>query len=266
MLRPIAGLLVKMVYRTPITPNHLTLLSILSGFVAAYFYALGDLRVLALAGLLVTLKDLLDSADGQLARAKNLFSRTGRFLDSIGDFAVNLAVFGGIGWYLYRASGGVGDLVLAVAGFIGITLRVSYHVFYQVSYLHGEGLYGGNRLTEEITDEDRRGPRVTLALQRVFLLIYGWQDRFMLRVDRWCRGMIDGRDNLERWYGDLVGLRISGFLGIGTELFLLMLFSILKQLELYLWINLVVMNGILIVSMTYRRSLLRRKLAVAGKR
>jgi phosphatidylglycerophosphate synthase len=34
---------------------------------------------LPVAGLCMTLKDLLDSADGQLARAKQMYSRFGRF-------------------------------------------------------------------------------------------------------------------------------------------------------------------------------------------
>ncbi|MBM4168123.1 MAG: CDP-alcohol phosphatidyltransferase family protein [Ignavibacteria bacterium] len=266
LLRPIAGLLVTIVSRTPITPNHLTLLSIIAGLGAASLYARGDPTVLPLAGLAVTTKDLLDSADGQLARAKSLFSRSGRFLDSIGDFVVNLAVFSAIGWHLYRESQDLAGMVLAIAGLAGITLRVSYHVFYQVSFLHGEGIYGGNRLTEEMTEADRRGPRLTLALQKVFLGIYGWQDRLMLRIDRWCRGSIRDPDGLARWYGDGAGLRISGLLGIGTELFLLTLFSILKELDLYLWANIVGMNGILIVSITYRRRVLRRRLAFTRTR
>jgi len=265
LLRPIAGVIVKLVYRTPITPDHLTMLAICAGFIAAVLYAEADPMLLPAAGLMVTLKDLLDSADGQLARAKNLFSRAGRFLDSIGDVVVNLALFGSIGWHLYLHSPNLLIVALALAGFIGITLRVSYHVFYQVSFLHGEGAYGGNRIIEEITNADRQGPRLTLALQRIFLFIYGWQDRLMLRIDCWCRREREGRKYLERWYGDPTGLRISGFLGIGTELFLLMVCSLLSQLELYLWVNVIIMNGVWVGSVGYRKLVLRRRLLRSGR-
>ena len=44
---------------------------------------------LVVAALCFYLKDIFDSADGQLARAKQLYSRHGRFLDSIGDYVVD---------------------------------------------------------------------------------------------------------------------------------------------------------------------------------
>ena len=97
LLRPIAGLIVRLLYPTPVTPNQVTIASTVAGIVAAFFYLDGTPGAVVAAGLLVTLKDLLDSADGQLARAKGTYSRIGRFLDSIGDFVVDAAVFGAIG-------------------------------------------------------------------------------------------------------------------------------------------------------------------------
>jgi hypothetical protein len=75
----------------------------------------------------------------------------------------------------------------------------------------------------------------------------------MLAIDTWCRrGRMD-EDFRQRWYADRMGLRLSGLLGIGTELFLLMLFSVTNQLEAYLIFNIVVMNGVLVGSFFYRR-------------
>lgn len=201
----------------------------------------------------MTLKDVLDSADGQLARAKQQYTRIGRFLDSIGDFLVDLLVFGAIGWALYTNSGNGWMMVLALLGFFGITLRVSYHVFYQSSLLHLEEKYKVNRVIEEITEEDLSGDSLALTLQRIFQIIYGWQDRLMLRIDHWCKGGRSDRDFSIRWYSDPVGLRISGLIGIGTELFLLMICSVLNELQLYLYLNLFLMNAILLLSVFYRR-------------
>ena len=38
LLRPIAGVIVWALYYTPITPNQVTIISILSGIIAAFFY------------------------------------------------------------------------------------------------------------------------------------------------------------------------------------------------------------------------------------
>jgi phosphatidylglycerophosphate synthase len=264
LLRPIAGVVVWALYPTPITPNQLTIASTVAGLIAAGFYLHNEAAFTAIAGLLVTLKDLLDSADGQLARARQQYTRIGRFLDSIGDFVVDVAVFGAIGWVLFSTTRDGWMIVLALLGLIGITLRVSYHVFYQTSFLHLEEKYQTNRLTEEITKEDLTGEPLALALQRVFQAIYGWQDRMMMRIDEWCkRGRLD-REFSIRWYSDPVGLRLSGLIGIGTELFILMVCSVLNALQTYLILNVFLMNAILLISILYRRWYLGPTISTKG--
>jgi phosphatidylglycerophosphate synthase len=261
-IRPMAGLIVRLLYGTPITPNGVTALSIVTGCCAALLYATGSPEYTVVAGLCVTLKDVLDAADGQLARAKQLFSRKGRFFDSIGDFVVDLLVFAALGWALVRLTGRAEFVPAALLGFLGTTLRVSYHVFYQSSYLHLKGSYSVNRITEDVKPEDRSADRLTQALQRIFLFLYGWQDRVMFRLDEWSRaGLPHQRDIDARWYGDHTGLRLSGLMGLGTELFILMLFSVLDRLDIYLAVNLVVLNVLWGVSVVYRRWVLSTKVA-----
>jgi len=259
-IRPAAGLIVRLLYRTPVTPNGVTALSIVAGCCAALLYTMGTPALTLAAGLCVTLKDILDAADGQLARAKQQFSRKGRFFDSIGDFFVDLLVFGAVGWTLVRLTGQALFAPAALLGFLGTTLRVSYHVFYQTSYLHLKGAYSVNRITEDVRPEDRTEDRLTQELQRIFLLLYGWQDRLMFRVDEWSRTGLPHEQRIDfRWYGDRTGLRLSGLMGLGTELFVLMLFSLVDRLDLYLVANLVVLNLLWGVTVVYRRWVLLKK-------
>ncbi|MGA9365806.1 MAG: CDP-alcohol phosphatidyltransferase family protein [Bacteroidota bacterium] len=270
ILRPTAGLLVRILYPTRITPNQVTIAAIVVGAFAAVLYAIGHSLSTILAGILVTLKDLLDSADGQLARAKNLYSRRGRFIDSIGDFVVNVLIFGAITLALCRAEFSLQTIFLGVAGLLGITLRVSYHVFYHVSYLHLENLYQMNRLLEDIREDDLKSDPVALRLQRIFLLIYAWQDRLMRRIDAWSKSPLEhlataARQEGDRfWYSDRIGLRLSGFLGLGTELALLTVCSLLNNLEFYLWLNLSLMNLIWILTILYRKLILAPTLLKAS--
>jgi hypothetical protein len=270
VLRPIAGICVRILYPTSLTPNQVTIAAIVAGACAALFYTIGEGFSTILAGILVTLKDLLDSADGQLARAKNLYSRRGRFIDSIGDFVVDVLIFCAITFALYRSEASARIIFLGIAGLLGITLRVSYHVFYHVSYLHLEDLYRTNRLIEEVREEDRRGDPVALRLQQIFLLIYSWQDKLMFRIDKWSKILLAGstlgdRQELDRlWYSDRIGLRLSGFLGFGTELALLTVCSVFNDLKLYLWLNLLLMNSIWILTILYRRLILAHTLLKAS--
>jgi len=270
LLRPIASLIVRILYPTSVTPNQVTIAAIAVGACAAILYAVGDPFCTVLAGILVTFKDLLDSADGQLARAKNLYSRRGRFIDSIGDFVVDVLIFAAITFALFRVEASSYIIFLGIAGLLGITLRVSYHVFYHVSYLHLSDLYQTNRLIEEIRNEDRKGDRVALRLQQIFLLIYSWQDKLMFHLDEWSKIRLTGSTNVNRqeldrlWYSDSVGLRLSGFLGLGTELALLTVCSLFKNLELYLWLNLSLMNLIWMLAILYRKLILAPTLVKAS--
>lgn len=274
VLRPIAGLIVWALYGTSVTPNQVTIASMCTGFVAAYFYLKGTADAFVIAGFLITLKDLLDSADGQLARAKQQYSRVGRFLDSIGDFLVDVAVFSAIGWTLFQLNGHWQMLFLALLGLVGISLRVSYHVFYQVNFLHLQNQSANNRISEKIQEEDLKKGSVELFLQRLFQCIYGWQDRLIEKFDQWSYGgyIRNPHENKpkhpfqrrQEWYSNINALRISGMLGFGTEFFLLMVCSVLNRLELYLYLNIFLMNGILILCLLYRRFVLFKNLQ-AGK-
>ena len=256
LLRPIAAVIVWVLYGTPVTPNQVTVFAVLLGLGSAVAFAVHTPVSLVWAGVLIIAKDIFDDADGQLARAKQQYSRRGRFLDSIGDFVVDVAVFAGMsiagstyfGWPLAS--------LLAGAGCLGTTLRVSYHVFYQVSFLHLENKYQLNRIIEEETDDDRNGDPVALELQRVFNHIYGWQDRLMLRIDRWCKGRNFRKEVNPTWYGDRFALRLSGFMGFGTELTILGVCAITGNIAAYLLLNVLLLNLVWLANVLYRKFIL----------
>jgi hypothetical protein len=172
---------------------------------------------------------------------------------------VNLLVFTAISFSLFHDTGWAPAFLLGLAGFLGISLRVSYHVFYQTSFLHLRSAYEVNRITEEIQKGDLDDDRRVLRLQRIFLLLYGWQDDLMVRLDRWSmKGVPDAL--MKSWYSDRSALILSGFLGLGTELFILMLFSIARRLDLYLVVNVVGLNTVWAICVVYRKAILARAL------
>lgn len=264
--RPIAGIVTRVVYCTPVTPNQLTIVAVLLGMAGGIFLALPDAQLKA-AALCCYLKDIFDSADGQLARAKQLYSRSGRFLDSIGDYVVDLFLFGGIVVFLLRSGMQVHyALLIGCAGFLGVSLRVSYHVFYQTSYLHRKRTYEINRITEELREEDYFQDAELLRLQKIFYFLYGWQDRLMNRIDSWCVKSAKGIDEslMAEWYQDAAGLLLGGFLGFGTEFVLLTICLLVGNIRLYLYLSIVVLNCVWLSAVLYRKLFLAGKISASA--
>lgn len=93
---PAARPLVYAFKETPVTPNQVTTLSALLGIAAAYFFSLGDARSMIQGGIIFEISRILDSVDGELARAKGMASDWGRIVDGIGDYVSSIAILTGL--------------------------------------------------------------------------------------------------------------------------------------------------------------------------
>jgi len=93
---PAARPLVYALKKTPVTPNQVTVLSALLAIIAAYFFSLGDTRSMIQGGIIFEISLILDSVDGELARAKGMASEWGRIVDGIGDYVSSIAVLIGL--------------------------------------------------------------------------------------------------------------------------------------------------------------------------
>jgi phosphatidylglycerophosphate synthase len=95
--RPLGFLLVKLIYKTSITPNQLTFLALIAGAVAGHFFSLGTAQSFAIGAALYFLFNVFDCSDGQLARLKRNGTLAGRIIDGIADYVSGILVYVGIG-------------------------------------------------------------------------------------------------------------------------------------------------------------------------
>ncbi|HLF15650.1 MAG TPA: CDP-alcohol phosphatidyltransferase family protein [Bacteroidota bacterium] len=95
--RPLAWLFVRAVHRTPVTPNQVTMLSLAASLAAAYCFAFGGLSLLWAGAAWYAVANILDCADGQLARVQGSGTPNGRLVDGIADYVGTAAIFLGIG-------------------------------------------------------------------------------------------------------------------------------------------------------------------------
>lgn len=91
--------------RTPLTPNHVTLIAFAIGLFSALCFVQGSWVSGVAGALLLQWSAVIDCCDGEIARLKFLESTSGYYLDIVCDNIVHVAVFGGIAWASYQTSG-----------------------------------------------------------------------------------------------------------------------------------------------------------------
>lgn len=115
-----------------ITPNRLTLLSVVAAIVALYLFLKGEV---ILGGIFVVLDFLFDGIDGRLARYMNKETKIGAFYDLITDRGIRLP------WLIALAYGGaisfgLAIIVLFVESFSYIlTYFIEYKKFKHIKWL-----------------------------------------------------------------------------------------------------------------------------------
>ncbi len=103
ILRPIAFIFVKLLYRTNVTPNQVSLMTIIVGIISGYLFSWGTVTCFVIAGSLYFFCMVLDCVDGMIARLKNSGTAVGRIIDGFADYIVGVSVYVGLGIGLSNA-------------------------------------------------------------------------------------------------------------------------------------------------------------------
>lgn len=93
--RLIAIPIIKLLLRTPVTPNMVSWFNIFFSVIILFLFATNNIL---LAIVLVFVRNILDCVDGGLARVKQQFSPWGGFLDFLGDKIMYSLIFLSIGF------------------------------------------------------------------------------------------------------------------------------------------------------------------------
>ena len=242
---------VRLLYPTSVVPDQVTVLSLVFGLASAGFYVSGIPDALVWGAVFLYGKVFFDNVDGNLARVRGTTSRFGRFLDSLADFLVTFLVYIAVTVYLVQTTGMPEYWILGLLGLIACFLQSTFFVFYLVHYTSRMGSYEKNRVDESVTVEDWK--RVEegqidlwdLRLQTLFVWVYGWQDKMVEKLDALCRSLArvsDDEETLRNWYSDRSFLAWISPLCLCTNNIMLVVFSLLNQLELFLILLISLMN------------------------
>jgi hypothetical protein len=119
-----------------LTPNTITIFSIILGVIAGHLYYYNSILINTIGILVYIIADILDSADGQLARITNQISKTGRVFDGVATNLISISIYmhlilrslnSDIGWWMF--------LIAAIAGSSHI-IQAAAADLYRHAYLY----------------------------------------------------------------------------------------------------------------------------------
>lgn len=185
---PIARFLVRTVFvKTPITPNQISLLTVVFAAAAGWLLTYNDSRALLLAAALFEIRSILDCADGTLARAKNLMSPWGHAIDAMADWLGVVFLYGGIFWHfrLYPPAPGPWNAYISNNGILLLALFQAATRSFAADYYKTKYVSVFERGNDETVDALRRKLE---ALERGRPSIFAHIDVFIGRMGHLCFG------------------------------------------------------------------------------
>jgi len=255
--RPIAFLFVKAIYRFPITPNQVTVLSMLAGIAAGWNFSIGTRTALVWGALWYVAANILDCSDGQLARLQQSGTLLGRVIDGVADYVSSVAVFLGVGIGL--ASKDENAWWLVVFAGLSSAIHAIFFDYYQsefISTVRSERSFV-ERETERFTDEIRQmKEKQRDGIEEFFLNLYLWY----LGLQKRSSTKKQARNfNVETYRMENSGMiRLWSFLGPTTNRTMLISCAFFGHVEWFLWVVITVLNFWLLFCYVLQRKIHRR--------
>jgi len=264
--RPVAFAIVKLIYRFPITPNQVTLLSLGAGIVAAFYFSVGTPGAFVAAAIWYAACNTLDCCDGMLARLQGSGSPLGRLVDGIADWVIAVAIFIGLGIGLASATGEPTIWYLVVAG--GLTSALHAMVFdaHQQEYItnvRGRQSYQAFELDKTRAELDGLKTSKGSLWRRGMLQIYLQYLKVQERVQAQPGNQKQFSPEVYRQH-NLHIMRWWTVLGTTTNRSLLIIAALFNASPVFLWIVVIAGNLYLLFMLMRQRGVRRRMEALAN--
>jgi phosphatidylglycerophosphate synthase len=250
--RPLAFVFVKAIYRTPITPNGVSLLSLIAGLASAWYFSIGTAHALLWGGIWLAVANTLDCADGQLARIQQSGTMLGRIIDGFIDYIIGVAAFVGLGVGL--AGQGVPAWPLVVAAGISIALHASFFDRYQRLYIgHARGARPDGESERDMYQKEIEAISrsamgiLRITLIRLYLRYLRLQDAGKSKLPE---PQVDSREYV---VANRMMIRSWTLLGPSTTRSLLIVCAALGDIPRFLWLVVAVQNILLIVNVMMQK-------------
>ena len=240
IFRPPAFLLVKLIYKTSITPNQITWLSLFFGVLGAFLITLGTASGYFFAAICFVIYNILDCSDGQLARLQNSGSLTGRIVDGSADYIVAVTSYLAIGFgYASNTDDPILYWILTVlAGFTNAlhSLALDYYRNQFLDYaLDRKGILGED-LEKYETEYQRLTQNKSWSLDRFLIWFYLKYSSIQIQMSS-KQGDVQERsyDPLDYYNKNKRMIHLWTYIGPTTELTFMIVCAFINRWDIFLW-------------------------------
>lgn len=263
LFRPLSHPVAVAAARIGLSPNGVSVVGMLFGAAGAYFFQFKEARLVACGVALFCLRNILDYADGQLARMTGKGSRYGDVFDGLCDYVAYFSVyaFGVVG--IWPEHGVAGVAVAGIAAWSG-ALHGSYLDFFKREYRFWA--LGSDKDRFRTPDELRTDRADVQGFDRFLLrmsISYATQQQRLTRARRarheaWFPRRSDPafRERYSRL--NRGPLKVLFLIGPNWQAYFFFAFGLLGRMDLFFLAQLVALNVIWAVAAAWQRAVDRR--------
>ncbi|MFT3924041.1 MAG: CDP-alcohol phosphatidyltransferase family protein [Myxococcales bacterium] len=271
--RPLAYLFCRAVFHTRISPNQITLFSILLGLAASLCWVMGNSRAMVVGGVLLWASAIMDGADGILARARNAQSAFGRALDGAADWVVGLASVGACVFHLWQTGHHALLAALAMPTTLLTVLQFNLFDYYKEVFVHNtrldrrrEGHFLADVERMHASDSVQHGPWYVRWSMRLYVDYAKTQDRIIDNTNPAAHILLREGPRTEQAAElyrreNLLSMRIWAMLSTAPHAYLFSIFGMFDRLDLYIAFRCVVFGALTGVALMLQRRASERTLA-----
>jgi len=263
--RPLAFLFVKATYSTNITPDQVSVVALIIGSAAGVMFGFGEYSFFVIGASLYILSNILDCADGQIARLKKNGTKVGRVVDGFVDYIVSIFVFVGIAIGLMKQFNNheiilIGNSVLdwkpgayiwfaSILGAVSSAVQAFYFDFYRNKFL--EIVFGkASNIINEINEYEHErkrfdeDPSSAGFLEKFLINVYLRYSYLQLKIQKEHEeNHNESKPDAKLYYvKNRLLLRFWSYMGSTTHITLCVVCAFFNSLEVFLLLCILPLN------------------------
>lgn len=123
--RPLSIRITRLLLKTKITPNHVSIFAFILSIMGAVFFFLGGYFNLIIGAIMAQISSVIDGCDGEIARLKFKATEFGGWLDAVLDRYADSFLLFGLTYHVYLINNNYWDIIIGFLAIIG-TFMNSY--------------------------------------------------------------------------------------------------------------------------------------------